>query len=77
MQLKDGGSLAVVSGCPNRANGHTGVKGKAAQAALLQQYWEDMYVVELLSYVILLLFVRATLGANMGLSFLRHYTHHQ
>ena len=42
MQLKDGGSLAVVSGCPNRANGHTGVKGKAAQAALLQQCWEDI-----------------------------------
>ena len=41
MQLKDGSSLAVVSGCPSRGNGHTGVKGKAAQAALLQQCWED------------------------------------
>ena len=39
---RSGGSLAVVSGCPNRANGHTGVKGKAAQAALLQQCWEDI-----------------------------------
>ena len=29
MQLKDGSSLAVVSGCPSRGNGHTGVKGKA------------------------------------------------
>ena len=42
MQLKDGSSLAVVSGCPSRANGNTGVKGKAAQAALLQQCSEDM-----------------------------------